>query len=68
MSEELASAIPEIAKELAVKTYEDVAQPALRSTGGIIELLTRALRATMAPLEIWTLKREISGKRDCKIT
>ena len=67
MSEELASAIPEIAKELAVKTYEDVAQPALRSTGGIIELLTRALRATMAPLEIWTLKREYQVKETAKL-
>ena len=64
MLEELMS---EITKELAVKVYDDVAQPALKSTGSVLELLTRALRATLVNLEIWTLKRESQVKAVAKL-
>lgn len=57
----------EITKELAVKVYDDVAQPALKSAGSVLELLTRALRATLVNLEIWTLKRESQVKAVAKL-
>lgn len=64
MSEEL---MQEIAKELAVKTYEDTAQPTLKATGEILELIPRAIRAALAPVEEWILHKEYQVKKVDKL-
>ena len=57
----------EIAKELAPKVYDDLAQPALQSAGGLFELLPRAIRASLVPLEKWILNKEFQVKETAKL-
>ncbi len=59
--------IIETGKELAMKAYEDTAQPALKSTGELFELIPRAIRAMVSSLEIWTIKREFQVKAVTKL-
>lgn len=67
MSEESASAIPEIAKELAPKLYEDVAHPALKATGELLGLLPRAILAKLTPLRVWILNAELQFREIAKL-
>ena len=38
--------------------YEDVAKPAAKSTGELVGLVPRAIKAALAPVEKWVLQRE----------
>ena len=57
----------EIAKELAPKVYDDLAQPTLQSAGGLLELIPRTIRASLAPLEKWILNKEFQVKETTKL-
>ena len=48
----------DIAKDLAPGVYDDALKPAVKATGGLLELLPRAVRAALAPIEKWILHRE----------
>lgn len=52
-----------IGKELVQKAYDDVAHPAARSTGELVELVPRAIKAALSPLEIWILHKEYNVDR-----
>lgn len=44
--------------ELAKEAYNDLVAPAAKSTGELVELVPRAIKAAMAPLEKWILQKE----------
>ena len=48
----------EIAKEIAKEVYQDGGKAIAKSVGDLGSLLIRALKATLAPVEKWTLQRE----------
>lgn len=45
-------------KDMTKDVYEDVAKPAAKSTGELVELVPRAIKAALAPVEKWVLQRE----------
>ena len=64
MSEER---MPGIEKDLLPRVYDDVAHPALKSAGGLLDLLPRAIRAALAPIEKWIMNREYQIKETAKL-
>lgn len=44
--------------ETSKKVYDDLFHPSVSEVGKTISLLARSINAALAPLEIWTLKRE----------
>lgn len=48
----------DVAKEISKDTYNDVAKPVLKPAGELIGLIPRAIKAALAPLERWILKKE----------
>ena len=57
----------DIAKDLAPGVYDDALKPAVKATGGLLELLPRAVRAALAPIEKWILHREYQVKETSKL-
>lgn len=53
----------ELPNETIDKVYDDVLHPASSELGKTGGLLTRAINAALAPLEIWTLKKEYNIKQ-----
>lgn len=48
----------EVMKEIAKDVYNDLGKPIAKPTGELVGLVPRAIKAALAPVEIWTLKRE----------
>lgn len=48
----------EITKEIAKDIYTDVGKPAAKSTGELVGLVPRAIKAALSPLEKWILEKE----------
>lgn len=57
----------DIAKDLASGVYDDALKPAVKATGGLLELLPRTIRAALAPIEKWVLHREYQLKETSKL-
>ena len=48
----------ELPNETIDKVYDDALHPSVSEVGKTIGLLARSINAALAPLEIWTLKKE----------
>lgn len=48
----------EVMKEIAKDVYNDLGRPIAKPTGELLGLVPRAIKAALAPVEIWTLKRD----------
>ena len=56
-----------MSEELTQKIYNDVAHPALQTTGELLDLLPRAIKAALAPIEKWMMNREYQIKETAKL-
>ena len=53
----------ELPNETIDKVYDDALHPSVSEVGKTIGLLARSINAALAPLEIWTLKKEYNVKQ-----
>ena len=58
MNEQSLEMIKEVAKEVAKDVYEDAGRPVAKPTGELLGLVSRAVKAALAPIEKWVLQRE----------
>lgn len=56
-----------MSEEFTQKIYDDVAHPALKTAGGLLDLLPRAIKAALAPIEKWIMNREYQIKETAKL-
>ena len=48
----------EITKDIAKDVYNDAGKPVVKSTGELVGLIPRAIKAALSPLEKWILEKE----------
>ena len=59
--------VKEVAKEVAKDAYTDAGKPIAKSTGELIGLVPRAIKAALSPLEKWILHREYNVAETAKL-
>lgn len=68
MSKQELELAKEITKQLPIKdAYDDIAKPALKSTGELVGLLPRAINAALEPLHKWIFQKEYNLEQTKKL-